>query len=133
MLSVKMDYKSVIAAALVGAGAVWLARQALKEGLEELGEVAKKVDPTDPENIINEWFSDAYSMVTGSPNQLGADLYDWLHQVEPEVYPPYEVPPQEPGDKDPRPDVWTGDIIDTRDIFGEPSEAKEPSGAGGAF
>lgn len=129
MLSVKMDYKSVIAAALVGAGAVWFVKRTIQEGAEELKEIAKKVDPTDPENIINDWFEDAYSMVTGSGQAPGADLYDWLHQIEPETYPPYEVPPQDPLDKDPRPDVWTGDIWDTR----EAGEPKEQSGAGGSF
>jgi len=129
MLSVKMDYKSVIAAALVGAGAVWFARRAIKEGAEQLGEIAKKVDPANEENVINQWFEDAYSDVTGSQQSPGADLYDWLHKVEPETYPPYEVPPQGPLDKDPRPDVWTGDIWDTR----EAGEPKEQSGAGGSF
>ena len=82
MLSVKMDYKSVIVAALVGAGAVWFVKRTIKQGAEELQEIAKKIDPTDPENIINDWFENAYSMVSGSPNAPGADLYDWLHQVD---------------------------------------------------
>ena len=129
MLSVKMDYKSVIAAALVGAGAVWFVKKTIREGAEEIEKIAKAVDPTDRENVINQWFERAYSDVTGSQSSPGADLYDWLHQVEPETYPPYEPPPQDPLDKDPRPDVWTGDIWDTR----EAGEAKEQSGAGGSF
>lgn len=125
MLSVKMDYKSVIAAALLGAGAVWLAKKAITKGVKE---VAEKVNPADPDNVINEWFEDTYSFMTGSENSPGADLYDWLHQVEPEHYPPYEVPPQDPKDKDPRPDVWRGDIEDNRD-----ETEKTQSGAGGGF
>lgn len=128
MLSVKMDYKSVIAAAVVGAGAVWFVKRLIKQGAEEIEKIAKAVDPTDRENVINQWFERAYSDVTGSQSSPGADFYDWLHKVEPETYPPYEVPPQEPGDKDPRPDVWTGDIWDTRD-----QTAKLPSGAGGSY
>ena len=119
-MMLQLDYKTIIATAIVGAGAVWLAKRTIKEGVEVAGDIVKKVDPVNPKNVFNDWFEAAYTSVTGSANSPGADLYDWLHQVD-----PYEYPAQDPADKDPRPDVWTGDIVDTRE--------KPLSGAGGSF
>ena len=126
----KTYLKEIVAAVISGVVIIWLVKKTVKDSAEDIKEIAKQVDPTNPENIINDWFENAYSMVTGSPNPPGADLYDWLHKIEPLTYPPYEPPPQDQMDKDPKPWVWTGDIVDTRQ---NETAAKPLSGAGGGF
>lgn len=72
MLNIKIDYKTVIAAALVGAVAVWAAKKAIAG-------VAVNVNPIDEGNVINEGFIGVWQAMTGSNQALGADIYDWFH------------------------------------------------------
>lgn len=54
-----------------------------KQATGAVADVAKAVDPTDPENVINKYFTKGYQAVTGSKQMLGADIYDWFHPRHP--------------------------------------------------
>ena len=47
--------------------------------VKDIGAIAAKIDPTDPENVIFDWFTRGYQAVTGSEETLGADIYDLTH------------------------------------------------------
>lgn len=44
--------------------------------------VIDAIDPTNPENLINTLFTDAYQWVTGSNDDLGGDIYDGVQNVK---------------------------------------------------
>ena len=71
-----LDYKAVIAAAIVGSIAVWAAKNAAIKTVET---VAHKVDPLNKDNVINEYFDKFYRMVSDGPDSLGEDIYDLTH------------------------------------------------------
>ena len=84
MLNLSLDWKAVIATALVGAGAVWVAKKALEKTAEAVvettTEAAKAVNPVDEGNIFNRAFNAITKAITGKDEPLGAQIYDWLHR-----------------------------------------------------
>ncbi len=76
IIGIKLDYKSIIVTALIGAGAVWLAKKGIEKAVPDIKEAANAVDPLNNDNVIVSWFNRAYSTVTGSPDTLGEDIAD---------------------------------------------------------
>ena len=69
-----------IAAAVVVVGGWYLKRQAT----ETVKEAANAVNPTNPDNVINQGFNSVYQSVTGSRGTLGTDLADFFHGLDDE-------------------------------------------------
>lgn len=56
---------------------------AKKQAKQTVAEIAKAIDPTKKENVVNKYFTKAYKAVTGSEQMMGEDIYDWLHPRHP--------------------------------------------------
>lgn len=69
-----------IAAAVVVVGG-WYLKKKAGETLQEVGQA---VNPTNPDNVINQGFNSVYKSVTGSEGTLGTDLADFFHGLDEE-------------------------------------------------
>jgi len=78
----KLDFKGIIAAALIGALAIWAVKRTLFNAVDYVAENSDKFNPTKEENLINQGFTSIYQDVFGSDQSLGADIYDWIHLKE---------------------------------------------------
>jgi len=77
MINVKLDYKTVIAAALVGAGAVWIAKAAISTFVDN--GLPDSINPVSESNFINRAFESVWQAIFKTGNKPGADVYDFLH------------------------------------------------------
>jgi len=69
-----------IAAAVVVVGG-WYLKKKAGETIQEVGQA---VNPTNPDNVINQGFNSVYQSVTGSEGTLGTDLADFFHGLDEE-------------------------------------------------
>lgn len=82
MLDVDLDYKTVIAVAVVGAVAVWTVKQSAVKAIEFAQDtVLPAVNPVSQDNIFNRGFNAVYSALTGSEDSLGEDVADGVEHV----------------------------------------------------
>jgi len=83
MINLKMNYKSVIATALVGGVSVWFISRLLKD---KMPQIAQKIDPVNPDNIFNEYSDRAFDAIVPESRKYqnikgkwGAWFYDLIH------------------------------------------------------
>lgn len=78
LLGIKLDWKAVIATSLVGAGAVYVAKVGINEAIDELTKPDGKINPTSKENVFFKGFTSMYKALTGSEDNLGEDISDFV-------------------------------------------------------
>ena len=89
----KIDTTNIIVVALIGAGAVYLVKKSFQKVEEVVGEVVEDmtesvkenihlINPVNKENFINASFTKIYQDIFGSTQDLGSDIYDYLHPPE---------------------------------------------------
>lgn len=83
MFDIHIDYKVVIATALLSAGAVWMVKKTAEKSIEKVAEYLEengdKFNPVNDTNYINQGFQDLWTGVTGVNDSPGSWLYDILH------------------------------------------------------
>ena len=70
------DQKLLLTGAAIAALALWYLK---KKTVETAKEAAQAINPTNPQNIINQGFTSVYQSIMGEGRSLGSDLYDWLN------------------------------------------------------
>lgn len=77
-----IGWKGVIATAAVG----WLVVKGMDNYYEKNEQAIKDgLDPTSDQNIFYRAFTHVYKAITDSKQDLGGDIYDWLHPKEKEA------------------------------------------------
>ena len=65
---IKLSPSGILTIFALGVGGLWFLQQ------------QKLFAITDPDNLVNQTAGDVYSTVTGSDSEMGADLFDVLHE-----------------------------------------------------
>lgn len=72
---------------VVGVGVGLLVVDYLVNKVKKTLPALPNLDPTDPNNVVNQAAESAYKSATGSDANIGSDLYDVTHGIETTVKP----------------------------------------------